>query len=339
MLLLCINCVNFVKMREIEDYISHNFGLRAIERTLDKDQLRKLPLYLRGAFELSGGEIESRPVLWARPLGEGVTPNGLLLQKEQLTTYFHRHVIFVFERLDSWLRKRLIEKRVGFIQIGKQVFVPELLLELSDLPSREPLPDAAEHPGFPAQAAILCHLLRTPLDGRSFQQIALILNYSPMTITRIARELQQFGLARLGGGKEKSIQFERSGKDLWLQAQPLLRSPIKESWYAYGPGVPVHVLEAGETALASYTRLAEGRVKQFAVGKEEFRSLKKLDQLPELNSYQGNIKLEVWQYDPRIITGAEGLTVDKLSLYLAMGENTDVRVRDALEEMINSIVW
>lgn len=326
-------------MQGVAEYISHNFGFRAIEKTLDKDQLRKLPLYLRGAFKLSAGEIEGRPVLWARPLGDEATPNWLLQQKEQLTTYFDRHVIFVFDRLDSWLRKRLIEKRVGFIQIGKQVFVPELLLELSDLPSREPEPDAAEYPGFPTQAAVLCHLQRTPLDGRSFQQIALMLDYSPMTITRIARELQQFGLAKLGRGKEKSIQFERSGKDLWLQVQPLFRSPIKESRYAYGPGMPGHVLEAGETALASYSRLAEGRVQQFAVGKEEFRSLKKLDRLPELNSHQGNIRLEVWQYDPRIITGAEGLTVDKLSLYLAMRENTDVRVKDALEEMINSIVW
>jgi hypothetical protein len=328
-----------MKLEGIANYISRNYGVRAVDRPLDKDQLRKLPLYLRNAFELSAGEIESKPVLWVKPLGEEVTPNWLMQQKEQLTIYFQRHVIFVFDRLDSWLRKRLIEKRLGFIQTGKQVFVPELLLELSDLRSREPARPAAEYPGFPMQAAILCHLQRARLDGRSFQQIASMLDYSPMTITRIARELEQFGLAKLGRGKEKSIQFERSGKDLWLQVLPLLRTPVRECWYAYGPEVPGRLLEAGETALASYSHLAEGRVKQFAVGKEEFRSLKKLGRLPELNSRQGNIRLEVWQYDPRIVTGPVGLTVDRLSLYLAMRENTDVRVKDALEGMIKDIVW
>ena len=243
-------------MQGIADYINHNFGIRAVAEPLDKDQLRKLPLYLNKGFELSLGEIEGKPVLWAKPLGkEEVTPNWLLQQKEQLRIYFQRHVIFVFDRLDSWLRKRLIEKRLGFIQAGKQVFAPELLLELSDLRSREPALPAAEYPGFPAQAAILYHLQRARLDGQSFQQVASMLNYSPMTITRIARELEQFGLAKLGRGKEKSVQFERSGKDLWLQALPSLRTPVRECWYTYGSEVTARALEAGETALASYGRL------------------------------------------------------------------------------------
>jgi hypothetical protein len=331
----------FWGMQGVIDYISASFGLRAVARPLDKLQLSKLPLYIKHGFELSGGEIEGKQVLWAKPLNnEELTPNWLLGQKEQLTKYFQRHVIFVFDRMDSWLRKRLIEKRLGFIQAGKQVFVPELLLELSDLRSHQPaVSDTSEHPGFPTQAAILHHLQRERLDGLSFQQIALKLDYSTMTITRVARELEQFKLAKLGRGKEKSIRFERSGKELWNEALSLLRTPVKENWYAYGPGVPGRLLEAGDTALASYSQLAEGRVKQFAFGKEQFRSLKKLGQLPELNAHQGNIRIEIWQYDPRIITGPAGLTVDRLSLYLSMRKNTDVRVKDALEEMINSIEW
>jgi hypothetical protein len=301
----------------------------------------ELPLYLKGAFVFFKGDIAGKNIVWAKLVDEAeVTPDRLQKQKTQLEQFFHALVVFVFDNLDSWQRKRLIEKRVGFVQIGKQVYIPEMLLQLSDIRSK--LQVAGKPPGslsFPAQAALLYHLQRTSLNRQSPQQIATALGYSTMTVTRIVRELQQLGLISIHPGKEKSFTFNKGGKDLWLLALPSLRNPVKEEWFSYGPLGITNLFETGETALANYSMLAESRVIHLAIGKEQFRSLRTLNRLPELNKNQGNYRLEVWNYDPGIVVAPGHNTVDKLSLSLSMTPATDERIIAALEEMINHISW
>ncbi len=215
-----------------------------------------------------------------------------------------------------------------------------MLLQLSDIRSKHPIPDKlAGSLSFPAQAAVLCHLERESLNGKSSQQIAATLAYSAMTVTRILRELQQSGLISIHPGKEKLFNFNEVGKNLWLRALPFLRNPIKEEWFSYGPIGTSNLLEAGETALSRYSMLTESRIAHLAIGKEQFRSLKTLKKLPELNKHQGNFRLEVWNYDPGIVAGPGHDTIDKLSLYLSMLLAQDERIIAELEEMINKIKW
>ncbi len=300
-----------------------------------------LPLYLRANFVFFQGTVLGKAIIWAKVTdNQNFTPDGLVKQKSRLEEYFKAVVVFVFDRLASWERKRLIEKQIGFVQTGQQLYIPELVLQLSDV--RQPhhfLAEKRDRLSYPAQAALLCHLQRTSLNGKTTQEFATVVNYSAMTITRIIREWQQLELITVHSGKERTFAFHKSGKELWLQALHFLHSPVKEEWYSYGPLALPGMKESSETALASYTMLAEGRLTQFALGKEQFRSLKTLNRLPELNKNQGNSRLEVWHYDPAIVAGAEPLQVDKLSLYLSLATSTDERVKNELEKMINKLVW
>ena len=160
-----------------------------------------------------------------------------------------------------------------------------------------------------------------------------------MTVTRIIRELQQFDLVKVHPGKERTLTFKQGGRDLWKLALPLLRSPVKETWFSYGALGISNALEAGETALASYSMLAESQAKHWAIGKEQYKSLQTLKKLPELSKYQGNFRLQVWYYDPAIITQPGDNRVDKLSLYLTLICEQDERVLAASEEMLKNILW
>jgi hypothetical protein len=160
-----------------------------------------------------------------------------------------------------------------------------------------------------------------------------------MTVTRIIRELQEVGWVTIHRGKERLFSFKESPKKLWDLALPRLRSPIREIWFTDSPLPSQEFTEAGETALSRYTMLAGREVADLAISREQFRSLRAMDKLPELNSHYGRFRLQAWQYEPRILTEPGFNTVDRLSLYQTLKDEPDERIQDALQDMLKQISW
>jgi len=91
-----------------------------------------------------------------------------------------------------------------------------------------------------------------------------------------------------------------------------------------------------DTALAHYTFIADSSLSSFAVDRKVFSEYqKKMEAF--LHPEEGNIRLEIWKYDPTPLAG--GNYVDKLSLMLCYLDTDDERVRKEINEMINKIVW
>ena len=61
--------------------------------------------------------------------------------------------------------------------------------------------------------------------------------------------------------------------------------------------------------------------------------MKKNDLLYGLNKMDGHIKIEVWEYPP---IGLKKV-VDKLSLFMTLKNDSDARVENELEIMINEL--
>ena len=54
------------------------------------------------------------------------------------------------------------------------------------------------------------------------------------------------------------------------------------------------------------------------------------------NKY-GTYRIEIWRYDPKLLTHSE--VVDKLSLYLSLVNHEDERVQIELDKLIADIQW
>jgi hypothetical protein len=328
-------------MIELKKYIADSFGIEIEIEPFSKNDLRLLPLYLKGNFELYHGRLGEIKVIWS---SEGVdaeiTPDKLENQGRQLERLFKEPIVFIIPHLDSWMRKRLIEKRVAFVQPFKQLYIPQLLIELNDIAKRGKVPvEKKEYISHPAQFALLYHLEHRILEGKTFQNIAETLEYSAMTITRLTRELASHQWIHIAGGKEKSISFVLRGEKLWNGIFSHLRSPVMEKWFYDDPLYTEAFLESGEAALSQYTMLSGPETNYHAIGKEAFRSLRALNQLPPLHQQFGKHVLEVWHYDPLLLVEKGSGVVDKLSLYLSLQNQTDERVISALDELINTIGW
>jgi hypothetical protein len=327
-------------MEATSKYLKEHFGVVPKISPLSKNELAQLPLYLRGNYALYNGSIIDQNIIWAKVKADGnYTPEQIKKQGQQLKQFLGIPIVFVFDEIESWERKRLIERRISFVQPFRQIYIPELLLQLNDSirSSQNKNETHSKYLTPPAQCVLLYHLEVASLEKIPLQEIAHSLQYSTMTVSRIIKELQHFELAAIEGVKEKSIRFNSQGKALWKNILPILNSPVREVWFTDQLPNNTHLKIGGETALSTFTMLSERNRKTFVIGKDEFRSMKSLGALKSLNKKHGDNRIEVWLYNPAILS--ENKSVDKLSLYLSMKHEEDERVKGALADLINEIQW
>ena len=327
-------------MESISKYLKEYFGVLPKFLPLNKNELALLPIYLRGNYILYHGSIVDQNIIWAKVKSDGsYTPERIKKQGQQLKQFLGLPVVFVFDKIESWERKRLIERRISFVQPFRQLYIPELFLQLNDTnsPSEYKKESSSKYLTPPAQCVLLYHLEVASLEKMPFQEIAKMVKYSTMTVSRIIKELHRFELVAIEGVREKSIRFNSQGKDLWEKVLPILSSPVREVWFTDQILNDNHFKIGGDTALSNFTMLSGRNCKTYVIGKDEFRAIKSLWTLNSLDKKFGDNRIEVWLYNPIILSGNKN--VDKLSLYLSLKHEEDERTKGALEDLINEIKW
>ncbi len=169
-------------------------------------------------------------------------------------------VVYVTEALASYERRHLIAKKVPFIVPGNQLFLPELGIDLREyFRGRAPTADAHLSPA--TQAVLIATLLRVPWQA-DWQPATVVaeLGYTPMTLSRVVRELVSAGLATVQNeGKARwirmaSLRCRHVGASEACAAQPAKRLV----WVPTSPTVlPPGVRLAGLSALARLSMLAD----------------------------------------------------------------------------------
>lgn len=331
-------------MNEISKYLKEVFGIETVIHPMENADLSDLPIYLKGPYRFYNGRLLNYQVIFADLIDRNqVTPSQLKKQADILTHLLKHPIVFVIAELESWNRARLISQNIPFIEPGKQLFIPNLLLHLSDITSRKKtIREGIEKLSAPAQAILLYKLnsrINSPLHYSNMQAQ---FGYSAMTISRSMKELEKAGIIKMAGGRTKIVTFMLHGEELWQKILPLLSSPVKEIWQSDAPfSGENEYKEAGETALSHYTMLSRKTGATYAIGKDIFRLIKKNS--PEIQKMQqryGNYCLEVWNYDPDCIPSDAPNTVDRLSLYLSMRDKIeDERMNQALEELLINMKW
>lgn len=325
-------------MKALKAYLLETFGVTERPQS-ENETAKKLPLYLKGNYDFYSGHLAGQKVIWAEVKNqESATPDQLKKQSEVLQEFLgHVPVVFVFETLDTWQRKRLIEKKVGFAEPFKQLYIPQLFIQIRESGRKEILfTPVSKILKPPAQYLLLYHLQVEILEEKPFQEIARLMNYSPMTVSRSVRELSALGLLTIDGkSKEKTIRFNERGRALWEKALLNLSSPVRETWYWDHPHKNEYIRFSGEMALAHYSMLSATAQSVYAIGKEAFRLTK--TKFKGLDKKYGHHKMEIWHYDPTSLTSIS--EVDQLSLYLTLKDHEDERVQGALHHMINEMKW
>jgi hypothetical protein len=248
-------------------------------------------------------------------------------------------VLVQFKSLDTTKRRVLINNRVNFVVVDKQIYLPALRTYLNEGNSvQDVAAKAALSPA--AQSLLLYHLQVKSFEGVPFKDMAEALGYSKKTITLVAAELQASSICDIidSGSRHKALSFPLKGRELWDGVSPAMSTPIHKVWYIERDALPddLPLRSSYDTALAHYTFMADSRRPAYAIDKRVFAEHQD-SLLPFLHPEEGDVRLEVWKYDPALLS--EGQFVDKLSLSLCYKETDDERVRSEITRMIDKIKW
>ena len=316
-------------MDNLQKYINEILGVELKLKILPKEEVNKLPLYLRN--NLSVGELLGQDLIFV--IKPGLTPNQYKKQEDIIEKVLQKPAVFVIDNIESYNRKRLIQKKVGFVVPGRQMYLPDLLIDVKEYNKAQ---TKKTERLFPAAQCLLFYYLRgNEITGINFKAIAKKLNYGTMTITRAANTLANLNLCKIEGKKEKRLVFEKNKNQIWGDAQTYLINPVHKEYYTDNNCDFDFVYRAGINALSHYTEIAEADKNFYAVSYETSKSLFKEKKINLVDSPDAKTTLQVWKYDPGIL--ASNNTIDPFSLFLTLKDNTNERVQGELNKLIESL--
>jgi len=290
-----------------------------------------LPRYIGGLYELHQASLLGIPAVLAI-LRSGDVPSVIEMSRhyELLKTRTGAEVVFVTDVAGQRTGERLIHRRIPHIVIGRQIFLPFLLL---DIKATGRLLAGNEAPQVirlsqGAEVLLIRQLLRGDLNGLSGADLARMTSLSAMTAQRAVGQLVAANVCQLEAeGQRKILRFADKAS-LWLDAVKILTPPLSKivMLESLPPALPTYV--AGATALARSTLLADDEIPVFATSRRHYS---RLDHPRSVPTEDAKVRLEIWDREPAL-TANDGV-VDPISLYLNMRDGDD-RVRIALAELL-----
>jgi DNA-binding MarR family transcriptional regulator len=322
-------------LKRCKRYLNNTLGIRAISS--EHKKTGALPFFLHDQYDfytlnLLGKEF----VVLAEKNGDDLTPAKIQKYVQIVSDKLQLQAIFLGKSLSSFNRQRLIAYKVPFIIPENQMYLPDLAIDLKEhfIKARSKI----EKLGPATQVVVLYILFNPDVDAVTPKKLADRLDYSTMTMSRAVKEIETAELATVSfEGRRRVAKLDQNRRQLWEKALPYLRTPVRKRLWVGGLENR-ELLMAGESALAGYSMLVPPKQPVYAISTSGWKKVQnersvKIYPYPEEAEFQ----LEVWRYDPQILTQEE--TVDPLSLYLSLKDTQDERIESALTEMMERLQW
>ena len=320
----------------VDDTFGERLGLVPVAPT-------NLPHFIIDRYAIWQGSLNGRTLLLMAikeilPPGSGATAQYLkhrdLVQRELRADL----VLLLLDRAPNAIRRQMVDRKIGFIASGAQLYVPEAFLDLRERAPAFAIASAASISPT-TQFLLLAIMQGRGLGDLNLTELADDLGVSIMSISRTLDELEALQLAKAHHvGRQRRLHMLLRGQKLWEAVQAQLQSPVRKVRVVYAQdGEKIGPL-AGTSALARYTMLAPPRTETRAILAASWKSLAVADTLRPATAFDDErIEVQTWTYDPRIL--ARNGVIDPLSLYLSVRGSPDERVAQAAEELLEPFEW
>ena len=304
--------------------INEVFGIPIEYDCWNKREL--LPLYISGSYSFKIAYVNNIRCIMVTPIEELDTLPVIKKQLEQIKKVDDAPIILNLQSLSSYRRKSFIEHRIAFIT-QRQIFLPFLGTLLTN--EKDDVEKKLEKFMFSTQQLLLAYLY---INKKKIQlsEIAKILPFSAMTLTRAVKQLEMTDLFIFSKeGANKVIESKYSRIELFNRIREYLSTPVRKVTYIGKTEVTENMVIAGENVLAEKSMLNTPRLTTYAVNAKGYC---KNEPVRELVDPGKQVKLEIWRYNPNLFS--DGVMADGISVALSFQDNTDERIEEAVDILI-----
>lgn len=309
------------------DILMDIFGVQVKYESWNKQGV--LPMYIAGSYDFSVAILNGCRCIVLSPTEELVTIPSLKKQIKRIQEIENVPVIIKLPAISLYKRKKMIENGISFIT-GKQVFLPFMGTFLTQ--EKEETVEVNKLM-FSAQQLALMYLYNNSKKLYVSDAVKK-LPFTAMTVSRAVKQLAATGLFHTTkDGVNKVVESDYSGRKLYEKIKKYMTSPVRKIGYLNRAEITAEMALAGDSVLAEETMLNPDKVMTYAVYIKSFAKEKLAD---ELMDTEEQIRVELWEYDPKRFS--EDNMADRLSVALSFAENEDERVDEAIEELLEG-VW
>ena len=309
------------------EYLNKVLGIKVIYEDVD---FKHLPNFIATRYRLQMVSMNEQKMIFLYPKTELEQIEVLKKHIARIQKNENFPIVLVLKQLSYRQKEYLIREKIPFIVDGKQIYLLFMEVYLQERCSAEKKP---REEMLPSAQMLLLHFIYGGAQELYTSQAAKDLELTPTSISRASRQLEEMGLLHIRKvGVQRIMQSEDSPKTLFQKAGDKLLNPIKRTVYIPKELVGTELLESGYSALAEYSMLNTPNVRCYAA--------ERISQWKDVmtNSLQNSlvqVAVEMWRYNPRKLSTRN--IVDELSLALALREDADERVEEAVEEMLNEL--
>ncbi len=246
-------------------------------------------------------------------------------------------VAVLLEDATSYRVKKMLEERMAFLSVDKQMYLPFLALHIKKQMKKKMEAEKREKFTAATQMVFLAILYS---DEKVFGagELAKDLNVSTMTVLRAIDELEKIGIVTCGIGGQtgrKKVFRPIEKKEYYRIGRDYLMNPVKKRIYVKSIPDEVKAYKCGLTALGEQTMLGEPAHEIFALyGNKSTLAKYQVTKLQALE--EGMPEIQIMQYDIGKLTLNQ--YVDPITLILSL-EKMDDRIEIAIEELMEETEW
>ena len=309
------------------EYLNKVLGIEVVYMN---GKFEHLPNFIVTRYRLQRVSMNGQGVIFLYPKTELEQVEVLKKQIARIQKNENLPVVLVLNELSFRQKEYLIREKIPFIVEGRQIYLPFMALYLQERCNAEKKP---REEILPSAQMLLLHFIYGGAQELSTSQAAKDLKLTPTSISRASRQLEEMGLLHIRkAGVQRILYSEDSPKMLFQKTGDTLLNPVKRTVYIPKELVGTDLLESGYSALAEYSMLNAPNVRCYAA--ERISQWKDV-MTNSLQNSQVQVAVEMWRYNPRKLSMRNA--VDELSLALALREDADERVEEAVEEMLNEL--
>lgn len=309
------------------DYLNRVLGIKVIYKDTN---LNHFPNFIITRYRLQLVSLNMKPAIFLYPKTELEQIEILKKHIAKIENSENLPIVLILEQITVRQKEYLLREKIPFIVNGKQIYLPFMALYLQERCSAE---KQSYKEILPSSQMLLLHFIYCGSKELSTSQAAKDLKLTPTSISRASKQLEEMNLIKSKKiGVQKILFSDISPKMLFQNAEKKLLNPVKRTIYVPKDSIKLELLESGYLALAEYSMLNMPNVKCYATNQP---ALWTKIQTNRLQDSQSQAAIEIWRYDPRRLSHKK--TVDELSLALALKEDSDERVEEAVKDMLNNL--
>ena len=309
-------------------YLSDVLGVKV--KYYDWEKEKQIPYFILDKYRIELVSLDQTKILFLYPRYSlenisAIKKHILRIQKVEKLP-----LVFVLDKISRYRRQSFIEARIPFIVVKNQIYLPFLGTVLQEKFEAE---DEVVEKFQPSAQLLLLHYIYQNKKQLYTSEVVSQFGFSAMTITRATKQLESTGLFETKkNGVKKVLEAEFAGKTLFEKAKKIFDNPIRKIFFFQIEDVIPEMFESGYTALANKSMLNKPELQSYAIYGDKWKGLQVTEKLIDSDK---QARLEVWKYDPSILS--KDKVVDTLSLAISLKNDRDERVEQMIEEMLDTL--